>query len=90
MYREQICGDWEREPIFASSNATMPDGTVFGYFCHIVFQGKVVATARAEMLGAGTWEAYIEVDGEVEHTMREPYSTYHEALADVVDWYTGQ
>lgn len=90
MYREQISGDWEREPVFACGGATMPDGTVMAYFCHIVHQGDVVATAFTDQVGDGAWIAWVEVDGDEFHTMREPYPTYREALDDVVSWYVGQ
>lgn len=90
MHREHVYGKWEREPIFASSEATLPDGTVFSYFSHIVYDGEVVATAYAERLGDGVWEARVEENGEVYHTMREPYTTYMEAILDVISWRSGQ
>ena len=90
MYQQQINERWSREPIFPSSNAQKPSGACFSYFCHVLYDGKAVATVYAEELGDDVWEARVEEDGEVVHTMREPYPTFHEAIEDMVSWYSGQ
>jgi hypothetical protein len=90
MYQHHINDRWSREPIFPSSNSMKPDGSHCAYFCHVLYDGKVVGTVCAEEMGVDAWVAMVEEDGEVVHKMRETYPSFHDAIEDMVSWYSGQ
>lgn len=90
MYAQPITEHWSQEPIFAASNSLKQDGTHSAYFCHILFDGKVVATVCAEEYGVNAWAVHVEENDDVRHKMSEVYPSHQEAIEDMVGWYIGQ